>query len=401
VELFDPRLMGLLSFLAKRQAWLTPKDISRDFRVDGERPTTRTIHRWFQFLREEGSFVYYPYPKANLLGLQDVLVRIHGLRKPDALGILPFAASFNVEVALGAGEPFVSQGYWVPGDVFRAFRDYWGAVVDLGLADTVEILRSRNTHFIYSPFERTITADGTARIQGPLDNAHFEALLRRNLREPFEVRVGERVAKSPLVIPLVVEHIWTHYSSRQVWEAIRETPEERIREFAKGATPHVLGRPGAALRLLQQQWAALVSDFDEVFLQPRVLFDWTAVKNSVWASVTLHTGTLERMIEAAVRASQISIITHLKPGIEFEDRCHILCWLPADQLLALHKVVREYHRGHDPPVVALQDKAATVDLFHPSYCKVDWRLFDAATLTWRFDGDAYVERLKGLPVEDA
>src|SRR3990172_3826006 len=295
MQLFDPRLMELLSFLTKRQAWLSPYDISREFRVDGSKITARTVHRWFHFLRERGSFVYYPYPKANLLGLQDVLVRIHGLKNPSVLSILPFGASLNVEVTLGTGEPFVTQGYWVPGPALESFRDYWRAAGDLGLTDEVEILRCQNTHFIYSPFERTIAEDGTAGIRGPIDNKHFEALLRRNLRRPFEIRIGEQIGKSPLVLPLVVEHIWTYYSSRQVWQAIREAGEDRIREYVGGHLARSFERPGTALRLLQQQWSGLMRDYDAVFLQPRVLFDWTKVQNSLWVSVVLRVGSADKM----------------------------------------------------------------------------------------------------------
>jgi len=35
-------------------------------------------------------------------------------------------------------------------------------------------------------------------------------------------------------------------------------------------------------------------------------------------------------------------------------------------------------------------------MFSPTFCKVDWRLFNPSALAWRFDGDGYVERLKGL-----
>ncbi|MGQ0796314.1 MAG: hypothetical protein ACT4OI_00390 [Methanobacteriota archaeon] len=80
MRIFDPRLLRLLSFLMRRQAWLTPEEIAREFRLDGSKPTARTIHRWFRFLRDKGDFYYYPCPRANVLGLQDVLVRMRNLR---------------------------------------------------------------------------------------------------------------------------------------------------------------------------------------------------------------------------------------------------------------------------------------------------------------------------------
>ncbi|MGQ0798105.1 MAG: hypothetical protein ACT4OI_09650 [Methanobacteriota archaeon] len=398
MQLFDPRILQLLSFLTRRQAWLAPHEISRDFHPDGDRFTARTIHRWFHFLREAGGFVYYPYPKANVLGLQDILVRIRGLRKPAALDILPFGASFNVEVALVTGDAIVSQGYWVPGPALEAFRDYWRTARDLGFLSDVEILRARNTHFIYSPFEAFLTEDGTAVFRTKANNAYFEALLKHHLRGAFEIEIGEQIAKFPLIVPIVVEHIWAHFSSRQVWQAIREKGEAPIRQYAHGKFARALERPGAALRMLQQQWSALLKDFNAVFLQPRVLFEWTDVKNAMWVSIVLRPASPDKMVEAAIQASQRSMLTQLKPGAEFEERCHILCWAPSDQLLPILQVVREYHQGAEPPFVAVQDKQATVDLFQPSYCKLDWRLFDPHEVAWRFDGEGYLERLKGLGV---
>ena len=398
MRLFDPRLMKLLTFLTRRQAWLAPNEVSRDFRPDGGRITSRTIHRWFHLLREKGSFIYYPYPRANVLGLQDVLVRIRGLRNPKVLGILPFASSFNIEVGLRDGEPFASQGYWVPGSAMEAFKDFWRAARDLGLASEVEVFPSRNTHFIFSPFHRQIAEDGTAAFTEPVDNGYFEGLLRRHIKENFEVRVSPRIAESPLAIPLAIEHIWVHYSSQHVWRAIRSKGEESMRQYAKGKFARSLERPGAALRLVQQQWAGLLKNFDEVFLQPRVMFDWTVVRNSMWVSAVIKPASVDKMVEAALRASQRSILAQLRPGVEFDERCHLLCWAPNDQLLPILQIVRQYHHGRDPPFVAVQDKQATLDLFQPSYCKLDWRLFDPNTLSWQFDESRYIERLKGLSV---
>lgn len=397
MRLFDPRLLRLLTYLTRHQAWLTAEDVSAGLSVDGSRPSARTIHRWFRFLRETGGFIYYPYPRANVLGLQDILVRIREVRNPDVFGILPFASSFNAEVELGSDQRVVSQSYWVPGNEVEAFRDYWRAARDLGHITEFELLRSRNTHYLFSPFHELIAKDGWAEVRGPVDNTHFEALLKRDLRRTFAVRLGERYAKSPLIIPLVVEHIWTHYSSKHVWRAIREKGEDRIVQYGKGFLTKAVEKPGAALRLLQGQWSELLRNFDEVFLQPRVYLDWTSLRNAMFVSIVLAPGSTDRLVEAAMRASERSLITAVKPGVEFEERCHINCFAPNDQLLPLLEIVREYHRGLEPASVAIQDHKAQRELFRPSFCKLDWRLFDPAALEWAFDADAYAEKLKGLP----
>lgn len=397
VQLYDPQLMRLLSFLTRKQGWLLPKDVAASFRIDGNPVSSRTIQRWFAFLREHGGFVYYPYPKSNELGLQDVLVRVRGIRNPAILGVLPFAASFNVEVGLGDGRPFVSQAYWVPGDALRDFEEYWETARDLGLLDGVDLLRSKNTHVIYAPFHEVVTPDGFARIADPMDNAHFAALIRRNLREKFEVRLSERYRESPLVIPIVIEHIWRHYSSQHVWQAIRAAGDEHIMKYGRAVLKKAFERPGSALRLVQQQWAALVAHFDEVFLQPRVLFDWPSLRNGTFMSFLIRTDT-ERMLEAAVRTSERAVFTALNPGVGPEGMCHVRCFVPNDQYLHVLRVVEEFHRGREPPAIAIQDREATMKLFQPTFCKVDWRLFDPATHTWAFHGEEYVEALKNLRI---
>ena len=91
-----------------------------------------------------------------------------------------------------------------------------------------------------------------------------------------------------------------------------------------------------------------------------------------------------------------SIVTVLRMGVELEGWCHVFCLLPMDQQVPVLRVVNEYHRGREPPTTSMQDREATVAMFSPTFCRVDWRLFDPATLLWRFEGDGYVERLKEL-----
>jgi len=395
VRLFDPRLMELLTFLTRRQAWLTPEQIVRSFRAGGERVAVRTLHRWFRFLHEEGSFVYYPYPRANRLGLQDVLVRVHGLRDPTVLGLLPFAASFKVEVGLGDSRPFVSQGYWVPGSAMEDFEDFWRTVRDLGFAEDVELFPSRNTHYVYSPFELFTTAEGVATLHGKVDNRYFADLLRTHLTEPFEVELAQPYSEDPLIIPLVVEHIWAHHSSRQVWDAIREKGWGAIRAYGKPLASR-FDRRGSALRLLQLHWSALLRDFDAVFLQPRVGFDWTSLRSAMFVSFVFDPGSVDRLVEAVRRASERSIDTAVRAGVGAGTRCHLSCFAPSDQFPALLEAIRESHQGPEPPQVAVEHREATLDLFRPAFCRLDWRLFDPGSLSWRFDALTYLERLKSL-----
>lgn len=386
--------MRLLSFLTRKQAWLSPTEISNEFRINNTKISTRTIHRWLSVLREKGGLVYYPYPRANVLGLADVLVTVHGLTDPRVLGIIPFASYFTVEISLDRGEPLIRQGYWIPAKALDRFREFWKAAQDIGLLRGFEIYQSRNTHYIFSSFEEMITEDGSAVFDHPSDNSHFKTQIQKDLQESFDIRLGEPLKQAPLLIPLVVEHIWGYYSSRQVWEAIGQKDLSSVWKYVKGLRTRDFRRPGAALHILQNQWDNLLQHFDEVFIQPRVFFDWPALKNSAFFTVMMQASSAQTMIDATNQMSEHAIVTALKPSIELDGSFHISCFLPSDQLAPIARIAGEYHAGRTPPTFAIQDRAKTLELFQPQYCKLDWSCFEPSSLSWTFDGEKYLELLK-------
>jgi hypothetical protein len=385
--------MRLLSFLTRKQAWLSPPEISKEFRPNGDKMSARTIHRWFSVLREKGGLVYYPYPRANALGLADILVTVHGIRDVRILGVIPFAAYFTAEISLESGEPLIRQGYWVPATAIGEFREFWRTARDLGLIRDFELFSSRNTNFIFSRFEDLITEDGSAVWSHPSDNSYFKTLIQQDLREPFHVKLGEPMTDAPLIIPMVVEHIWGYYSSRQVWEAIGQRDLSQVRKYVKDLRSRDLRRPGAALHMLQDQWDHLLQHFDEVFVQPRVFFDWPALKNSTFFTVTMQASSLDTMLDAVLQMSERSIVTSLRPSIELEGSCHISCFLPSDQLAPVARIAGGFHVGQSRPGFAVQDRAKTLELFQPCYCKLDWSCFEPSDLSWTFNGSQYSERL--------
>ncbi len=392
---FDHRLLKLVGFLARQSAWLSANEMSEQFRLDGKTVSIRTIYRWLGYLRKR-AFVYYPYPRANLLALQEVIVRIHGLRNPAILRIMPFGASFKVEIDLPEGAPVVSQGYWVPGSSMSEFGAFWQSAVETGLADHVELFESRNSHFIYSPFHHLIREDGVVELREPVDNGFFGSILKRNLERPFEVKLGKAYASSPLLIPLVLEHIWEHFSSRQLWRAIRARGEAQIARFADGQFARYLHRPGAAMQLLQQQWEELLQRFEEVFIQARVNYGWDDLPGLTMLTFRLDLGSVEGIVEAALRLSERTVFTGIHPSAHQRGMCQISCRLPHDQVIPCIKLAKQFHRGHAIPLIALLDGPTTMSLFDRHFCKLDWTLFDSSDLRWRFPIGTYLRELEEI-----
>ena len=233
MRVFDPRILKLLTFLTRRQAWLSPPEVASAFRLDGHAVSVMTLYRWFAMLEDKAGFSYFPYPRVNELDLAEVYVRIRGPRTPAVFAAVPFGQSFLAEVGLD-GRPFLSQDFWIPGPDRKAFEEYWRAAVELELVEHVDLIPVRNTQYVFSPFHEIIREDGSAEIRGRVDNDHFERLLRHHLRAPYEVRLSPRIAEAPLIVPIVLEHLWRHWSSKKIWTAVRAKRQADIRGYAKG-----------------------------------------------------------------------------------------------------------------------------------------------------------------------
>ncbi len=393
--IFDPRILHLLTFLTRRQAWLSPPEVARTYKLDGRAVSVMTLYRWYAMLEDKAGFSYFPYPRMNELDLAEVYVRIRGPRTPAVLGAVPFGYSFLAEVGLD-GRPFLSQEFWIPSPDRKAFDDFWKTAVDLRLVEQAEIMPVRNPHYVFSPFHEVIREDGTVEVRSKIDNEHFERLLRHHLRQPHQVRLSPRIAAAPLIVPIVLEHLWRHWSSKRIWAAVRAKRTADIREYAKGMDARDLRSPGAALQLLHRQWREFLERFDEHFLQPVVFWPPGLLPNCQIFSFTLRPGGPDRIVELAMRASRNAVITAVMPETDLNRQCRIWCNAPSTRLPHLLRLMHEYHQGAEAPVFGVVDLDATSKLARPDFLGFDWRGFDPKALHWRFEGDTYVEHLKHL-----
>ncbi len=292
-------------------------------------------------------------------------------------------------------QPFISQSYWIPGPELKSFHEYWATAKDLDLVQGAEVLPLRNTQFISSPFDEMIQEDGNVEIPENVDNECFVDLLRQNLHGDYEVRIGERIAASPLVVPLVLEHLWRHCSSNHVWQAIRAKGDAYSLKHAKPSVKRRMKKKGVALELLRGQWNVLLQHFDEVFMQPVVFWPLGLLRNCTLVSFTSQVGSDEAMIDLALKISQRSVVTTLMPGTEADGACRIWCNPPSDRIPEIMRLIGEYHSGPSPPSFGIVDLKATRQTSRPAFCGFDWQTFDASDLSWQFSGEDYIEKLKG------
>jgi hypothetical protein len=393
VHLFAPRILKLLTFLSRRQEWLSPNEIARIFQIDGRPVSVRTLYRWFSFLEEKASLAYFPYPRMNLLGLANFHVRIQGASNPAVLSSLPWGHSYWVEINLD-GRPSVSQGYWIPSDELRSFYDYWRTAKDLDLVQQVDVFPLQNPNFIFSPFDESISKNGYVEIHEDLNNDYFVPLLRRHLREKYEIGVDDLIQDSPLVVPLVLEHLWRHCSSRHIWQAIQAKGDAHIRKYANPALRKIMKKKGAALQVINDQWTGLLQNFDDVFLQPVVFWPLGLLRNCVLVNSMIRVGSNDRLAEMALKISSRSVVTSLTPSAQPDTASRIWCNHPSNQMPAILRLIREYHEDDSHLHIGIVDLHATRQTSRSAFCGFDWHRFDPSNLSWQYEGESHIERLK-------
>ena len=114
-------------------------------------------------------------------------------------------------------------------------------------------------------------------------------------------------------------------------------------------------------------------------------------------SFTLRPGGTDRIVELAMQASRNAVTTAVMPATDPNGQCRIWCNAPSTRLPQLLRLMHEYHQGGaEPPVFGVVDLDATSKLARPDFLGFDWRSFDPKVLRWRFEGEAYLERLKRL-----
>ena len=155
-------------------------------------------------------------------------------------------------------------------------------------------------------------------------------------------------------------------------------------------------KEGAALKLLQEQWADLLRHFNDVFLQPVVFWPPGLLRNAPLVSFTIRVDSDERIVDLADRVSQRSVVTAVMPESGTGGLCRIWCNPPNEQLPSVLRLIGDCHRGPKPPVIGVADLHATRKATHPGFLGFDWQSFDVANSAWRFEGEAYLDRLKGL-----
>ena len=392
---YDPRVLRLLSFLTRTQAWLTPPEIAKTFRIDGRPIGVATLYRWFAALEDATGLAYFPYPRMNVLGLQEVTVRIFGLRSPEVLSTVPFSHAFLVELGFD-GEAHVSQDYWIPGPALKTFEEYWRSAVDLDLVKKVDILPARNTHFLFSRFESVVRPNGWVEMGEGGDTRYFADLLRRHLQEPFDTRLAEWITETPLLVPLILEHLWGHYSSRHVWQHIQAKGESPLERFRKGLPAKTLRKKGATLRLMQRQWKMLLRRFDSAFLQPVVFLPPQQFPNCILLSLHAQTGSTDRIVELGHGVARHSLVTAVMPELGWGGRCKVWSMTPLANLPSLLRLSQEHRANAEGPSLALSDLEASRRLVEPAFCRFDWSSFDPTALAWTFDGEGHLERLKDM-----
>jgi hypothetical protein len=223
---------------------MSHKCISNKVKLEGKKISSRTIQRWFNFLKQR-----YPHPKSKThekfnfyptffyekLGLTPLYVISE---KPSLKLLRKFPLQYYQDYIawlydFHLRDSVLLNGYLVPNNYLKKFEKAWDKIKEEGVISNYEIYPTNKGFNIYSSWHKTIDNQGLF---------HPE----KNIRKEIETQIQEfkdylknlpkfemipEVNRNPLIIPTLFEYRYECKSSYQVWQAIKTNLGEKVWKY--------------------------------------------------------------------------------------------------------------------------------------------------------------------------
>ncbi len=241
---FDTVRMYFLHWLTKQRTLMTAEEIARKIdltfpvkvgnRIKLARPTSRTILNWTNWFKEkdERCLDVFPHVKYESLGLLNCYVLFCNPANDEFWRVVPFVnhVSYLTEIN---GRPALLVQYSIPPRHLTDFKKLWTLARSRGHFSEHFVYPLRTSLTIYSPFHKVIDENGDLdfSLVRASDYAYFDNLLRDRLKHPPKLEIHESIRKNPFIIPVILTYFRELWSSRMVWNEIKQHFGERVWDF--------------------------------------------------------------------------------------------------------------------------------------------------------------------------
>ena len=311
---FDENLLRMMHFLCSQKHYMNPKQISKGFKLSDKTVAEKTVRLWFKFLHGH-RFDYFLKPYYESLGLSPVFV-VCNLNE-DMLKIFPQRTSIVVGNDAHRLEPVMKFLYVLPPHSLHDFRSLWEKAKSLGLVDYFEIFPIKTPFTFYSPFHKLLNKSGKInfpeKAENEIDNTYFMKNFKFYLTKELKPKIHELVEADPLTIPIIMEHVREHHSSKGMWFAMKKSLGDNIWDYVQRRGVSNKKGDGVGIRLVQQTLRDLHNNFESFFVQPAVVYYPFYHGESVIFYLFVKLKNYKDLPELANKISECSLSTTVYP----------------------------------------------------------------------------------------
>jgi len=396
---FDPKLLEFMYQLTLHQKLMTPKEMSQNITIQGQKVSERTIKRWLKWLKTHHYFTYYPSIKYECLGLTGIGLILLGLKQTSVLDTIPYKTYLMKGVDLKSHENCFFANYRIPEGTFNEFCNFWKTAKNKGIVKDFFAFKLKQIITAYSPIHKIVGPLGTLTVSDNSEGIPSEFVSEMMCAEP---KLSNQT-KIPLIVPVLLEHFKDYASSKKIWHKIKE-------KFGDGAwsiiqKSHTLIKvkkqtDGAGIKCVQHTLKFLYQNFDEFFQQIKFAYGPLYSKNiNLYFVLQLkNPQNLEVLVTSLLRKSAC-VITYktyrtgqviLELITNSESVASIVSLVSS--LAARSKLNRVLLMDYG-------DSSAYWENETKGWLKQHYHeLFDPKTVSWRYDSEKYLSELKQLSV---
>ncbi len=394
---YSNHFMKLVYYLTTKQKMMTPNEVQRHVEDKFEGVSSRTILRWYRFLKEQEendySFDYYPYIDFNALGLSAFLVIFDSNKNEEILRLIPHCCYGFI----GRNNNFEKRlmgTYLIPPKNLSDFQEVLEEMKKQKLINNYYFLEQGGRFNIYNEFHKIFDEEGNLDFNKKLNNDYF---VNRIEIKRKNIEIIDEIKKEPFIIPVIFEKFRESWSSPRLWAEMEKNLGDKIWDYISNIKIHGNKNPDKAIKYIQTLQKKMQKNFDRFFEQTVIYykpFFSTRENTSVYLKMKLKDNSLNTLKKMSSELSKCVVETIIYPSKNFDKNQEVLVFAVSSfsQLFKLIKSAKKYDSKME---YLLADPDEIWKVWKREYMKFDyWKLFDVKNKKWIFNKEEYIKKIK-------
>jgi hypothetical protein len=396
---FDKRLLEFIYQLTLHKKLMNSREMAQNITIQGKNVSERTIKRWLKHLKENYYFTYYPSINYKCLGLNSTGLILLGLKQTSVLDTIPYKTYLMKGVDLKAHENCFFANYRIPEGKFDEFSNFWKTAKNKGIVKDFFVFKLRQIITTYSPIHEIIGPLGTLTVSNNskvIPSEFVEKIMRT------ESKLNNRT-KVPLIVPVLLEHFKDCASSKKIWHRVKEKFGDDIWPIIKKS--HTLIKikkqtDGTGIKCVQHTLKFLYQNFDEFFQQMKFVYSPLYSKNiNLYFVLKLKNPQNLKDLVASLLHKSLCVITYKT----HENGLVILDIVTnSESIASIVSTISGLTVRSKLNRILLMDYADSSNFWEnktKGWLKQHYHeLFDPKTVSWKYDHEEYLNKLRQLSI---